>query len=127
MQGHWVNDVPYYRCRFPAEYAVANRVEHPLSVYLREDVVIGEVDGWLAREFAPHRMGETIRALVGAQTVDEPRSSGHEDTAAKIAECDQKLTSPVPRRSRRRGKPRHRRRVDRRDRSREGFPRTRNA
>ena len=37
MQSHWVNDVPYYRCRFPAEYALANRVEHPLNVYLRED------------------------------------------------------------------------------------------
>ena len=26
MQSHWVNDAPYYRCRFPAEYALANRV-----------------------------------------------------------------------------------------------------
>jgi site-specific DNA recombinase len=32
MQGHWANNAPYYRCRFPAEYALANRVEHPLSV-----------------------------------------------------------------------------------------------
>ena len=52
MQGHWVNDAPYYRCRFPAEYALANHIEHPLSVFLREAVVIGEVDDWLAREFA---------------------------------------------------------------------------
>ena len=53
MQGHWVRDLTYYRCRFPAEYALADRVEHPLSVYLREDAVIGEVDRWIAREFAP--------------------------------------------------------------------------
>jgi hypothetical protein len=48
VQGHWVNDAPYYRCRFPAEYALAYHVEHPLSVYLREAVIIGEVDGWPA-------------------------------------------------------------------------------
>ena len=54
MQGHWVNDAPYYRCRFPADYALANHVEHPLSVYLREAVIIGEMDDWLVPEFAPH-------------------------------------------------------------------------
>jgi site-specific DNA recombinase len=91
MQGHWVDDAPYYRCRFPAEYALANHVEHPLSVYMREDAIVGEVDGWLAREFAPHRMGETIRAMVEAQPVDEPRSDVQGDAASKIAECDQKL------------------------------------
>ncbi len=53
MQSHWVNGAPYYRCRFPTEYALANHVEHPLSVSLREDAIIGQVDGWLAREFAP--------------------------------------------------------------------------
>ena len=36
--------VPCYRCRFPAEYALANRVQHPLNVYLREHLVIGEID-----------------------------------------------------------------------------------
>jgi site-specific DNA recombinase len=91
MQSHWVNDAPYYRCRFPAEYALANHVEHPLSVFMREDAIIGEVDGWLAREFAPHRMGETIRALVDAQPGDELRGSGQEEAAGKIAECDRKL------------------------------------
>jgi len=35
MQSHWVNGAAYYRCRFPAEYALANRVKHPLNVNLR--------------------------------------------------------------------------------------------
>ena len=26
MQSHWINGTPYYRCRFPAEYALANHV-----------------------------------------------------------------------------------------------------
>lgn len=34
MQGHWVHGDPYYRCRFASEYALANRVKHPLSVNL---------------------------------------------------------------------------------------------
>jgi site-specific DNA recombinase len=54
-----VNDAPYYRCRFPAEYALANHVEYPLSISFRETLVIGEVDRWLARELAPHRLTET--------------------------------------------------------------------
>jgi len=59
---------------------------------MSESAVIGAVDGWLAREFAPHRMGETIRALADAQPADEPRSGGRGEAASKIAECDQKLT-----------------------------------
>jgi hypothetical protein len=31
---------------------------------LREDMIIGRVDEWLSREFAPHRMIYTIRDLV---------------------------------------------------------------
>jgi hypothetical protein len=55
MQSHWANSAPYDRRRSPAEYALANRVEHPLNVCLREDAILADVDGWLAREFAPHR------------------------------------------------------------------------
>ncbi len=52
---------------FPAKYALANRVQHPVNVYLREDQLAGEVDGWLAREFAPHRLRQTIMDLAAAQ------------------------------------------------------------
>jgi site-specific DNA recombinase len=74
MQSHWVNDAPYCRCRFPEEYALANRVQHPVNVYLCEDQLIGEVDGWLAREFAPHRMSEKLHAspTPSARTTREP-------------------------------------------------------
>jgi site-specific DNA recombinase len=91
MQSHWTNGAPYYRCRFPAEYALANRVEHPLNINLREDAVIGRVDKWLAREFAPHRMGETLRALADAPQRDTTPASTGGEAASKIAECDRKL------------------------------------
>jgi DNA invertase Pin-like site-specific DNA recombinase len=90
MQSHWVNDAPYYRCRFPAEYALANRVEHPLNINLREDAVIGRVDKWLAREFAPNRLGDTLRALAEA-TPDFSPANERDGIAGKIAECDRKL------------------------------------
>ena len=74
---------------FPAKYALANRVQHPVNVYLREDQLAGEVDGWLAREFAPHRLRQTIMDLAAAQ-LGEPlaRPDDHgEETALKITEC----------------------------------------
>lgn len=36
MQGQRSRDVLYYRCRFPNEYALANKVSHPRNVYLAE-------------------------------------------------------------------------------------------
>lgn len=45
MQGHWINSAPYYRCRFPAEYALANKLDHPRNVYLREDAFADPVSG----------------------------------------------------------------------------------
>jgi site-specific DNA recombinase len=44
MQSHWVNRAAYYRCRFPEEYALANKVSHPSNVYLREDRIVPQLD-----------------------------------------------------------------------------------
>jgi hypothetical protein len=91
MQSHWANEAPYYRCRFPAEYALANRVEHPLNVCLREDAILAPVDRWLAREFAPHRLAQTIRDLATAQQPPSTSPDRHEQAAHEIQECDRKL------------------------------------
>ena len=53
MTGNWNNDQAYYRCRFPTEYALANRVDHPKTVYLREADVTGPLDAWLGQAFDP--------------------------------------------------------------------------
>jgi hypothetical protein len=92
MQSHWANAAPYYRCRCLAEYALATHVEHPLSVSLREDAIIGHIDRWLALEFAPHRLAQTIRDLAEARQPATARdASGNEETERKIADCDAKL------------------------------------
>jgi hypothetical protein len=59
--------------RFAAEYAFANHVEHPLSINLREDAVIGQVDRWLACEFGSHRLRGTISDLAAVQLAEPAR------------------------------------------------------
>jgi site-specific DNA recombinase len=89
MQGQYAHGVAYYRCRFPQEYALANRIEHPRNVYLREDVVIEPVDTWLAQLFDPIRRDDTISALAAVQQDEIP--PGVLRAKAVLAECDTKL------------------------------------
>ncbi len=91
MQSHWARDTAYYRCRFPNDYALANHVQHPLNVNLRENLVVGQVDKWLTREFAPHRLAGTLRALAEAQHAETAHASVDKEITDKIAECDRKL------------------------------------
>ncbi|WP_210587645.1 recombinase family protein [Streptomyces sp. GESEQ-35] len=67
MQGNWAHDQTYYRCRFPREYAVANKIDHPLNVYLREADLCDPLDAWPALAFAPTRIEHSLTALEQAQ------------------------------------------------------------
>jgi len=60
LQGQYSNQAPYYRCRYPREYALASHVRHPANVYLREADLLPAIDRWLAAIFAPHRLGQII-------------------------------------------------------------------
>jgi site-specific DNA recombinase len=73
MEGTWNHDRAHYRCRFPSEYALANRIEHPRSVYLREDVVLPSLDGWLGELFEPNHVQDTIDALTPSFTSHSAR------------------------------------------------------
>jgi site-specific DNA recombinase len=59
-------------------------------VNLRGGAVIGRVSKWLVREFAPHHMSETLRALAEAPQRDTT-SADDGNTARKIADCDRRL------------------------------------
>lgn len=90
MQGQYNHSDAYYRCRFPQEYGLANQVDHPRNVYLREDALTDPLDTWLATAFTPDRLQQTITAMADAQQPEPP--SGLTDAArAKVAACDQKL------------------------------------
>jgi len=53
MQGQYSNQAPYYRCRYPREYALASHVRHPGNVYLCEADLLPAIDRWLLVIFAP--------------------------------------------------------------------------
>jgi site-specific DNA recombinase len=88
MQGNWNHGRAHYRCRFPNEYAVGNKIDHPLTVYVREDAVLDPLDTWLAQAFAPHRIEQSLTALENAQPDDAPAL---EAARRAIAECERKL------------------------------------
>ncbi|MFD9894438.1 recombinase zinc beta ribbon domain-containing protein [Amycolatopsis sp. NPDC059027] len=67
MQGQQSKETLYYRCRFPTEYGLANKVRHPRNVYLAERELIEPLDQWLTTAFASHRLTDTIEALCHAQ------------------------------------------------------------
>ncbi len=92
MQGHWANEAPYYRCRFPSEYALANKVAHPLNVTLRQDDLLDPLDEWLATKFKPHHLADTIDELLAVTLAPAPARPQGDDIDSKIAECDRKLT-----------------------------------
>ena len=92
MQGQYSNQAPYYRCRYPKEYALASHVRHPGNVYLREADLLPAIDRWLPVIFAPHRLEQTIREMHAAQDTRPcrpgPPAPG---TQALIADCDARL------------------------------------
>lgn len=94
MSGKWNNDQAYYLCRYPAEYALANRVNHPKNVYIKEADVIGHVDDWLAELFAPEAVNETVAQLTGqAAHLEDPATNALAEAArARIAECDAEIS-----------------------------------
>ncbi|WP_280410861.1 recombinase family protein [Nocardia asiatica] len=72
MQAELVRDAVYYRCRAktiaPGSPALQ---DHPRTVNLREDIVVGPIDRWLASLFDREHRENTIAALVAAQDTDD--------------------------------------------------------
>ena len=120
MSGKWNNDQAYYRCRFPAEYALANRVSHPKNVYLREADVLGQVDDWLAELFAPANLDATLDVLAGQAAQLEDPAAGPSRSRPGAHRRVRRPDQPLPREPGRRGRPRRDRPVDRRDPGQEG-------
>ena len=57
-------------------------MQHPRSVYLREDQIVPRLDAWLAGAFAPDRLAVPVQTLVDAQTDEH-----NETNAARVAEA----------------------------------------
>jgi site-specific DNA recombinase len=63
MQGQHSHGIAYYRCRFPQEYALANKIQHPRKVIMREEALILPLDQWLDQAFSPTRREHTLAVL----------------------------------------------------------------
>jgi site-specific DNA recombinase len=87
-RANWNHGRAHYRCRFPNEYAVGNNIDHPLTVYVRENAVLDPLDTWLAEAFAPDRIEQSLTALENAQPDHTPAV---EAAQRAITECERKL------------------------------------
>jgi Recombinase zinc beta ribbon domain len=90
MQGATIRAGAYYRCTArtmaPGSAALAG---HPKTVNLREDVVVGRLNGWLGRVFHPDNVDETVATLLEAQ----PKGRSRAGTGAKerLADAEARL------------------------------------
>ncbi len=91
MQGTFAHETARYRCRFPAEYALTNTVEHPLTVYVKEDAIVPRLDSWIAELFNGTNLDATCEALAMAGDADDEAEARAEASRRKIADCDQRL------------------------------------
>ena len=90
MQGSWNHKRAYYRCKFPAENAVA-KDKHPKTIYVREDFLTPAIDQWLAQLFDDEHIDETCAALEAASGPDLAEQNRLASARKKLKDCDDKL------------------------------------
>jgi hypothetical protein len=91
MQGTFAHETARYRCRFPSEDALANRIEHLLTVYVKEDAMVPRLDSWIAELFDEANLETTCEALAMIGEADDESEARAETARRKIADCDQRL------------------------------------
>lgn len=87
MQGSWNNGKPHYRCQFLSQYAAKNKISHPASVYLPEQL-LPHLDEWLSRKVDHLALSSTVHELEAAQGQE---AKPDEAAQREIADCDAKL------------------------------------
>jgi hypothetical protein len=90
MQGSCNGGRAHYRCRYPIQYALANRVEHPKSVYVPEDAVLPRLDAWLGVILDPATVDATVAALAAVDHDNTTRTE-IERCQRALADCEQRL------------------------------------
>jgi site-specific DNA recombinase len=91
MSGHHIRDETRYRCRYPLEYALANEVEHPRTVLVREDWIVEALDVWLLQLFEPERIDETVAQLAATAAPRESDAACIEAARRQLVDCDARL------------------------------------
>ncbi|MHB1444694.1 MAG: recombinase family protein [Acidimicrobiales bacterium] len=92
MQGSWNHDHAYYRCKFPAEYAVSAE-EHDNTIYVRETAVTAGLDRWLGGLFDDEHIDSTCEQLAAASQIPAEDHGARElDLRRRLKECETKLS-----------------------------------
>ena len=76
------------------EYALANHIEHPRNIYVREADLVGPLDAWIARAFAPGRLERTLTAMAEARQDESSTATdgpAAEDARRVIRTSDEKI------------------------------------
>jgi hypothetical protein len=71
MQGNTTHGTLRYRCRYPAEYALTERHDHPKQVYVGERRIVDELDKWIASLFDPEHLRQTCEQLAAASATPD--------------------------------------------------------
>lgn len=74
----------------PAEYALANKIEHPRTVCVREDRILGEPDTWLFQVSAPDNLRRTVETLLAARDSEAERVA-IETAQRAVDDCDRRM------------------------------------
>jgi site-specific DNA recombinase len=90
MQGQAIRGHSYYRCKFPAEYAIAQD-RHAKTVYVREAAVVGPLDDWITTVFDAGHIDETCQTLSAASEVDDADAARAKAARRKVDDCDDRL------------------------------------
>jgi site-specific DNA recombinase len=91
MQGSWNNAQPYYRCTFPAQYAVTAE-QHARTIYVRERSVTAGLDTWLSSLFDQDHLDTTCAELASAsQAPPEDHGARELDLRRRLKGCETKL------------------------------------
>ena len=68
-------------------------MDHPPTVYLREDRLADAVSGWVSRLFSPDNLDETVARIAGAQDGPDPS----EEIEARLRERIEAAESAIAR------------------------------
>ena len=91
MQGSWNHGQAQYRCKLPSEYALANKVDHPPTIYLKESAVVPALDEWIASVFDPSNLDATCEAVAAAEGPADQDVARAEAAVRRLADCDERL------------------------------------
>ncbi|WP_432874775.1 recombinase family protein [Kribbella sp. CA-245084] len=73
MEGAKRSHAVFYRCAARTLVPGARELlDHPPTVYLREDRLAGQVNRWIGGLFSPRNLDSTVAALVGSQDGPDP-------------------------------------------------------